>query len=110
MKYWREELLRYIATLRRALVGPSQTLDRRGLHVDSQPTDAPSPRIVQSFLDRLQHAALFLPVLPPPLLEQRKVCQTQSSTSRRRASIHRSATTLLTAVRWYRLNVWRNTL
>ena len=25
----------YIATLRRALVGPSQTLNRRGLHVDS---------------------------------------------------------------------------
>jgi hypothetical protein len=35
-------------------VGPSQTLDWHGLHVESQPIDAPSSRIVQYFLDRLQ--------------------------------------------------------
>lgn len=54
-------------------VGPSQTLHWDGLHVESQLIDAPSHRIIQSFLDRLQHAVLFSPV-PPPLLLYKGSC------------------------------------
>ena len=108
MIYWSEKVHRQAQARTRLKTGwnrpnPVATTGYQcGLHVESQPIDTQSTRILQSVIDRLKHAHCHtvLTGSTPPVEQTEEaamVCQTRNSTSLA-TDAHRPTTTSLTEV------------